>query len=101
MHTCYVPADVFTAGTPRAWGEAALAALDAHGPLPGFDDPPLDAAVRAKLAREPIEDVRIDLEDGYGVRPDDEEDAAVAGQRDARCASWWPTARPRRSTGCG
>jgi citrate lyase beta subunit len=77
VHTCYVPADAFDVGTPRAWGDAALAALDAHGPLPGFGDPQLDAAVRAKLAREPIEDVRIDLEDGYGVRPDDEEDAAV------------------------
>jgi citrate lyase beta subunit len=54
-----------------------MAALDAHGPLPGFEDPRLDADVRAKLGREPIEDVRIDLEDGYGVRPDDEEDSAV------------------------
>ncbi len=31
-----------------------------------------------KLEREPIEDLRIDLEDGYGPRPDDEEDADVA-----------------------
>ena len=83
VHTCYVPADVFTARTPSAWGEAAVAALDAHGPLPGFDDPQLDAAVRAKLAREPIEDVRIDLEDGYGVRPDDEEDAAAVASAGA------------------
>src|SRR4051794_18877557 len=78
VHTCYVPADVFDRRTPAAWGAAALAALDAHGPLPGFeDDPDMAAGVRAKLAAEPIEDVRIDLEDGYGVRPDDEEDAAV------------------------
>lgn len=35
--------------------------------------------VREKLAREPVEDLRIDFEDGFGVRPDDEEDrAAVA-----------------------
>jgi citrate lyase beta subunit len=36
-----------------------------------------------KLRREPIEDFRIDFEDGYGNRPDDEEDghaAAAAGQ---------------------
>jgi citrate lyase beta subunit len=30
--------------------------------------------VRAKLEREPVEDLRIDFEDGYGHRPDDEED---------------------------
>lgn len=35
--------------------------------------------VRDKLRREPVEDYRIDFEDGYGNRPDDEEDAhAVA-----------------------
>jgi citrate lyase beta subunit len=31
--------------------------------------------VRAKLEREPVEDLRIDFEDGYGHRPDAEEDA--------------------------
>ena len=47
--------------------------------------PEVDAAavyerVRAKLRREPVEDYRLDYEDGYGVRPDAEEDrAAVAG----------------------
>ena len=30
--------------------------------------------VRDKLQREPVEDFRIDFEDGYGNRPDDEED---------------------------
>jgi citrate lyase beta subunit len=30
--------------------------------------------VREKLAREPVEEQRIDFEDGYGNRPDDEED---------------------------
>jgi citrate lyase beta subunit len=34
-----------------------------------------------KLTREPVEDFRIDFEDGYGNRPDDEEDADAA-----RCA---------------
>jgi hypothetical protein len=29
---------------------------------------------RRKLEREPVEDFRIDFEDGYGVRPDEEED---------------------------
>ncbi|MGB0033862.1 MAG: hypothetical protein WBP79_00110 [Candidatus Acidiferrales bacterium] len=30
--------------------------------------------IREKLQREPVEDFRIDFEDGYGNRPDDEED---------------------------
>jgi len=33
--------------------------------------------VRAKLEREPVEDFRIDFEDGFGARPDAEEDAAA------------------------
>jgi hypothetical protein len=42
--------------------------------------------VRGELAREPVEDLRVDFEDGYGHRPDEEEDrsareaaAALAG----------------------
>jgi len=34
--------------------------------------------VREKLRREPIEDFRVDFEDGYGNRPDDEEDGHAA-----------------------
>jgi citrate lyase beta subunit len=34
--------------------------------------------VREKLQREPVEDFRIDFEDGYGNRPDDEEDGHAA-----------------------
>src|SRR4030095_5335573 len=38
--------------------------------------------VRDKLQREAVEDFRIDYEDGYGVRPDAEEDGhAEAGAR--------------------
>jgi hypothetical protein len=33
--------------------------------------------VKHKLEAEPIEDFRIDFEDGYGVRPDEEEDATA------------------------
>lgn len=42
--------------------------------------------VRDKLAREPVEDFRIDFEDGFGHRPDDEEDAVavVAADQVAR-----------------
>jgi citrate lyase beta subunit len=70
VHSVYVPADRL-AGF-REWGDAALTAMDRYGfPFSGAD------AVRAKLAREPIEDLRVDLEDGYGVRDDDQEDRAV------------------------
>jgi citrate lyase beta subunit len=73
VHTCYVPADKLTPNLPRDWGDQALAALDEHGSLL---DVPADilAKVRAKLEREPIEDLRIDFEDGYGTRADSIED---------------------------
>ena len=77
VHTCYVPAGQFTADTARQWGEAARAALDEHGPLPRCDAS-VEELVRAKLAREPVEDLRIDFEDGYGPHTDDEEDDAAA-----------------------
>ena len=76
VHTVYVPADRFAEHTVTEWRSGALAALDEHGPLPGVDAA-LEARVRDKLAVEPIEDLRVDFEDGYGVRPDDEEDAAA------------------------
>src|SRR5919206_404063 len=77
VHTCYVPADAVTPGLPRAWGEAALAALDAHGlPDLGLDPALVDEVlprVRAKLAAEPVEDLRVDAEDGYrGTAEDDD-----------------------------
>jgi citrate lyase beta subunit len=45
--------------------------------------------VKAKMHREPLEDYRIDFEDGYGVRSDEEEDthARSAGAMSARLAA--------------
>jgi citrate lyase beta subunit len=40
--------------------------------------------VRAKLGREPVEDLRIDLEDGYGDHGDAEDEVAVAAARAVR-----------------
>ncbi|MDN3358363.1 aldolase/citrate lyase family protein [Actinomadura sp. DC4] len=87
VHTVYVPADRFTAETPSDMGAEALRLLNAHAPDPGAIatafgvGQSLAGTVRervvAKLAREPVEDVRIDFEDGYGVRDDEEEDAHV------------------------
>jgi citrate lyase beta subunit len=88
VHTVYVPGDVFAADTIRSWGDQALAALDEHAPdaaslaaVLGLSDElaaPVYDRVRAKLEREPIEDLRIDFEDGYGGRGDTEEDAHAA-----------------------
>ena len=88
VHTVYVPADAFDAGTIRSWGDQALAALDEHAPdaaslarvlgLPDELAGPVHERVRAKLTSEPVEDLRIDFEDGYGPRPDAEEDEAAA-----------------------
>ncbi|MEV0898625.1 aldolase/citrate lyase family protein [Actinoplanes sp. NPDC049802] len=69
VHTVYVPADRL--GDFRDWGAIALRTMDEN------DFPWPDPAVRAKLEREPIEDLRVDFEDGYGVRDDDQEDSAV------------------------
>jgi citrate lyase beta subunit len=77
VHTCYVPADAVVPGLAPAWGAAALAALDEHGlPDLGYDAALLGQVlprVRAKLAAEPVEDLRVDAEDGYRGRPDDED----------------------------
>ncbi|MDH2425210.1 aldolase [Sphaerisporangium sp. TRM90804] len=85
VHTVYVPADRFDRDTVRSWGEAALGLLDAHlpgaaalsrvfGPLPGGLADDVRGRVARKLAAEPVEDLRIDFEDGYGARPAEEED---------------------------
>jgi citrate lyase beta subunit len=75
VHTVYVPADRFGPSTVSEYGRAARDAVAEHGPLPFPDD--VVERVLAKLGREPIEDLRIDFEDGYGVRDDAEEDAAA------------------------
>ncbi|SHH10810.1 DUF6986 family protein [Geodermatophilus nigrescens] len=81
VHTCYVPADAVVPGLAAAWGAAALAALDEHGlPDLGYDGALLDEVlprVRAKLAAEPVEDLRVDAEDGYRGHPDAEDGDVV------------------------
>jgi citrate lyase beta subunit len=77
VHTAYVPADRFTASTVSEWGATALQAMDRNGPLPdGLDE--LSDRVRAKLATEPIEDLRIDFEDGFGIRADEDDHVIAA-----------------------
>ena len=78
VHTCYVPADAVVPGLARSWGAAALGALDEHGlPDLGLDPGLVERVlprVREKLAREPVEDLRVDAEDGYRGAPDAEDD---------------------------
>ncbi|HEX8212426.1 MAG TPA: aldolase/citrate lyase family protein [Longimicrobium sp.] len=83
VHTVYGGAHLFRADTAPRLGARALEALDRYAPDPATlataleADAPAEAVwerVRAKLLREPVEDFRIDFEDGYGVRPDSEED---------------------------
>jgi citrate lyase beta subunit len=99
VHTCYVPADAVVPGLAAAWGIAALAALDQHG-LPGLGlDPALVEQVlprvRAKLAAEPVEDLRVDAEDGYRRGPDAEDDdvlrAAAVVAADVRAGTAPPS----------
>jgi citrate lyase beta subunit len=94
VHTVYGGAQLFAADTVPKLGAIALRAMDTYAPDPATlgralnisEHPALatiDKRVRDKLAREPIEDFRIDFEDGYGNRPDAEEDghaAAVASE---------------------
>jgi citrate lyase beta subunit len=65
--------------TPEALGE--MLGVAGHRSLDA-----VHARVREKLAREAVEDFRIDFEDGYGNRPEDEEDhhAVVVGEELAR-----------------
>jgi hypothetical protein len=91
VHTVYGGAHLFSADITAKLGAAALRALNEYAPDPaafaraiGLTAP--ESLARAlydrvveKLKREPVEDYRIDFEDGYGNRTDPEEDAhAVA-----------------------
>ena len=86
VHTVYGGAHIFTADVAQKLGTEALAALDSYArdaatfaKVIGLSDSALAAKVYSrvleKLRREPVEDYRIDFEDGYGNRPDAEEDS--------------------------
>jgi len=84
VHTMYGGAHLFKADLPATLGAFALRTLGEYAPTPQAlgDAMGIDAGVcervqprvLAKLAREPIEDLRIDFEDGFGHRSDEEED---------------------------
>jgi citrate lyase beta subunit len=97
VHTVYGGAHLFKADTARRLGVLALRSLEQFAPDAAtlasatgmLDDADTNdtqrgshatlaetiyARVLEKLKREPVEDFRIDFEDGYGNRPDAEED---------------------------
>jgi citrate lyase beta subunit len=92
VHTVYGGAHLFKADAPRKLGAIALRTLREHAPDPPALASALDLPapladrvyprVVAKLEREPVEDFRIDFEDGFGPRGDDEEDRFAAAAAD-------------------
>jgi hypothetical protein len=94
VHVVYGGAHLFRADTARKLGALAVRSLEAYAATgadlaqalgiaaEGADD--LHARVVDKLRREPVEDLRVDFEDGYGVRSDAEEDGhALSAAREA------------------
>jgi citrate lyase beta subunit len=93
VHTVYGGAHLFKADTAQKLGEKAMKALDEYGEdaqtfarAIGLNEEHAETIwqrVVEKLVREPVEDFRADFEDGYGNRPDEEEDhhaEVVAGE---------------------
>jgi citrate lyase beta subunit len=102
VHTVYVPADRYRGTVCRDWGHAALGTLDEHQSIfaalvdeQGADAVDLESRVRSKLVNEPIEDLRVDFEDGYGARSDEVEDGhASSAARDLATSIREGTAAP-------
>jgi citrate lyase beta subunit len=84
VHTVYGGAQVFRSDTAPRLGALARRSLEEYAPeppdfgralgLPESLAPTIYDRVAKKLSREPVEDFRIDFEDGYGNRTDPEED---------------------------
>lgn len=117
VHTLYVPADRYTPDLPKRFGQQALELVNEHGGMVELAKAVLSedvygealteqqisdvaAAVEQKLTTEPIEDLRLDFEDGFGHRSDEEEDAAAVEAGRALAKTWiagadgdavWPT----------
>ena len=89
VHTLYGGANLFKSDAPIALGHRALEILETYAPnhevfgkafgLTGGNDfsKRIYDKVVAKLKSEAIEDFRIDFEDGYGNRSNEEEDATA------------------------
>jgi citrate lyase beta subunit len=88
VHTVYGGAHLFRADSCPKLGRIAERTMATYAPdapalalalgIPGNLAHTVYARVVEKLHREPIEDYHIDFEDGYGFRPDAEEDSAAS-----------------------
>ena len=88
VHTVYGGAHLFKSDTAVRLGQLAVRSFEAFGPdaavfasaldLPSNMADTIYERVGEKLGREAVEDFRIDFEDGYGTRPDAEEDSHAA-----------------------
>lgn len=84
VHSVYGGAHLFKADTAQKLGALALKSLAEYAPdtavlaqavnLPGDLADTIYQRVCHKLQTEPVEDLRVDFEDGYGYRSDEEED---------------------------
>ena len=86
VQTVYGGAHLFKADSPGKLGAVALRSLKEYAPKAetlanalGIESEPklkqkIYDRIVEKLQREPVEDFRLDFEDGYGNRPDEEED---------------------------
>ena len=90
VHTVYGGAHLFKTDSAQKLGAVALRSLEEYGPdaatlasaigMNGdeqFAQRVYDRVIE-KLRREPVEDFRLDFEDGYGNRPDDEDGHAAS-----------------------
>ena len=87
VHVVYGGAHLFRSDGARRLGALAERTLAEYAPdaatfaaacgVPERLADAIYARVVEKLRREPVEDLRLDFEDGYGVRPDSEEDATA------------------------
>jgi len=96
VHTVYGGAHLFKSDTAPRLGVLALRSFETYAPdsatfaqvleLPDKLTDTIYKRVQEKLKREAVEDFRIDFEDGYGTRPDAEEDdhAVSAAQEVAK-----------------
>jgi citrate lyase beta subunit len=92
VHTVYGGAHLFKSDAASKLGALALKALQDHAPdaqamaavfdLDGTIAQRIHLRVVEKLTTEPVEDYRIDFEDGFGSRSDSEEDAAALAAAD-------------------
>ena len=88
VHVLYGGGHLFKSNSVSKLGRIALETLDRHLPGPealaatfGISNALAETIyprLRLKLEKEPVEEIRIDFEDGYGARPDAEEDEHAA-----------------------